>query len=48
LEQIDISCYTEYKAFGPSLIYNIVAVVVAVVVVVEAIQEIESHRVRNK
>jgi len=23
LEQIKISCYTEYKAFGPSLIYNI-------------------------
>jgi hypothetical protein len=22
LEQIKISCYTEYKAFGPSLIYN--------------------------
>jgi len=22
LEQIQISCYTEYKAFGPSLIYN--------------------------
>jgi len=22
LEQINISCYTEYKAFGPSLIYN--------------------------
>ncbi len=24
LEQINISCYTEYKAFGPSLIYNII------------------------
>jgi len=23
LEQINISCYTEYKALGPSLIYNI-------------------------
>jgi len=23
LEQINISCYTEYKAFGPSLNYNI-------------------------
>ena len=22
LEQINISCYTEYKIFGPSLIYN--------------------------
>ncbi len=26
LEQIKISCYTEYKAFGPSLIYNIMLV----------------------
>jgi len=22
-DKINISCYTEYKAFGPSLIYNI-------------------------
>jgi len=24
-DEINISCYTEYKVFGPSLIYNTVA-----------------------